>query len=297
MKFTKQISAGLLSLGLLAGAQAQQNSAPKFELPQVGGQPAASAATAPATPAPAATAAPTAPAAPAKKYSESEILETFGYSFALQSGLFARVRALEFTPAQVEAIVKGLGLALQAKQIGYNAQEIMPQVEQYLQDKEQAFLTKLRDKNLQESAAFFAKLKENKAVVELPSGLRYEIVKLGSGAKPKAGQLAKIHYTGSFVSGQVFDSSLQQTQEGVAPQPVPLLVQDATQETPNGTISGLVEGLQKIGVGTKAKFYVPPHLAYGDAGVPQIGIPPGATLVFEVELFEVTDAPKPAPAK
>lgn len=289
MKFITQIGAGLLSLGMLATVSAQQNNPVKFELPQVGS--AAPAAAAPATPAAPAAAA---PAAPAKKYTDTELLETFGYSYALQSGLFSRVRALEFTPAQIEAIVRGLGLALNAQKLDYDAQQIMPQVEQFLQGKEQAFLVKLRDRNLAESAAFLGKLKENKNVVELPSGLRYEITKPATGAAPKLGQVAKIHYTGSFVSGQVFDSSLQARQEGVAPQPVDILVQTPTQENPQGAIAGMVEGLQKLGVGGKAKFYIPPHLAYGDEGVPQIGIPPGATLVFEVEMFEVQDAPKPA---
>jgi FKBP-type peptidyl-prolyl cis-trans isomerase len=68
-----------------------------------------------------------------------------------------------------------------------------------------------------------------------------------------------------------------------------------TPENPTGTIQGMVEGLSKIGVGGKGKLYIPPSLAYGDAG--NQGIPPGATLIFEVEVLSVKDAPKTPAAK
>ena len=126
-------------------------------------------------------------------------------------------------------------------------------------------------------------------MVELPSGLRYEVVKAGTGATPKAGQVAKIHYTGSFINGQVFDSSVQRGE------PIDLLVQAPSKEDPRGAIAGMVEGLQKMNVGGKYKLYIPPHLAYGDDGAQ--GIAPASTLIFEVELLEAKDAPKePAPA-
>ena len=70
-------------------------------------------------------------------------------------------------------------------------------------------MTKLKQDGMKQSAAFFAKLKENKAVTELPSGLRYEIVKQGDGAAPKPTDTVKVHYTGTLIDGTVFDSSLQ----------------------------------------------------------------------------------------
>mgnify|MGYP003341512271 FL=1 len=114
---------------------------------------------------------------------------------------------------------------------------------------------------------------------ELPSGLRYEILKAGEGANPKASDTVKVHYTGTLIDGTVFDSSVQRGE------PV---------EFPLGeVIPGWTEGLQKVNKGGKIKLYVPPSLGYGDNGNDRI--PPGATLVFEVELLDIKAGAAPAP--
>ncbi len=90
----------------------------------------------------------------------------------------------------------------------------------------------------------------------------------------------------------MFDSNAERGQ------PVEALLQVPTAQSPNGVILGMVEGLQKTGVGGKLKLYIPPSLAYGDEGSQGV-IPPGATVIFEVEILGVKDAPAvvPAPAK
>lgn len=278
MKFTTHISAGLLSLGLLVTASAQD--AIKFNVPGVNATPAATPAAQPAAPVPA-----TAPAAAsAKKFTETQVLEAYGWFMGAQMGL----RQLEFTKEQVEAMARGLvGIATGA-QPPFDAREIGPEVEAFLARKNQAFMAKLRAAQVAESTAYFAKLKENKNVVELPSGLRYEILTPGKGAVAKPGQVVSIHYTGSLVTGQVFDSSVERGQ------PAELLLVAATPQNPNGVIAGMFEGLQKTGVGGKLKLHIPASLAYGDEGAPG-AIPPGAALIFEVELLGAKDAP-PAPA-
>jgi FKBP-type peptidyl-prolyl cis-trans isomerase len=143
-------------------------------------------------------------------------------------------------------------------------------------------MLKLHAENVAEGTAFFAKLKENKAVIELPSGLRYEVIKAGTGATPKVGQEVSIQYTGSLPNGQVFDSTAERGQ------PAEMVLE------PKQLIAGLLEGLQKVSVGGKIKLYVPASLAYGDEG--NQAIPPAATLIFEVELLGVKDAPKEAAA-
>jgi len=148
-------------------------------------------------------------------------------------------------------------------------------------------MAKLRNEQMSAGVAFFTKLKENKNVVDLPSGLRYEIVKAGTGAVPKVGQVVTIHYTGTFTNGQVFDSSLQPRQQGAPVEPVDM------QLAPGQLIPGMIEGLQKCAVGGKIKLYIPPSLAYGDEG--SQAIPPGATLIFDVEVLGTKDAPA-APA-
>ncbi len=275
MKLRLTLCASLAGLGLQLTLSAQEEI--KFNVP---------AGTAPKSAAPAATAAPAAPApaAPAIKYTEAQVMQAYGWLMGARSGL----AQLEFTPTNADDMARGLALAVQGKTLPFDAQAIGPEVESFLEKKSTAFMNKLKQQGMAETSAYLARLKENKSVLELPSGLRYEITKPGSGAFPKPGQLAKVSYTGSFINGQVFDSSVQRGE------PAELILQEPSQADPRGVITGMAEGLQKINPGGKIKLHIPPWLAYGDEGV-QGGIPPAATLVFEVELLEVKDAPKYVP--
>jgi FKBP-type peptidyl-prolyl cis-trans isomerase len=152
----------------------------------------------------------------------------------------------------------------------------------YIQKKQAALLENLKNKNLSQAAAYFAKLKEDKDVVELPSGLRYQILKPGTGPGPKPSDTVKVNYTGTLIDGNVFDSSDRQGK----PLEIGL----------SQVIAGWTEGLQKIGKGGQMMLFVPPQLGYGDDGRP--GIPPGSVLVFKVELLDFTPGPAaPAGAK
>ncbi len=104
------------------------------------------------------------------------------------------------------------------------------------------------------------------------SGLQYEVVTEGQGAKPKATDTVLVHYRGTFPDGREFDSSYKRNE----PISFPL----------NGVIAGWTEGLQLMSVGSKYKFTIPPQLAYGTRGAGGV-IPPNATLLFEVELLEI----------
>lgn len=106
----------------------------------------------------------------------------------------------------------------------------------------------------------------------LPSGLIYKEIKAGTGAKPAATSMVKVHYHGTFPDGNVFDSSVQRGE----PMEFPL----------NGVIPCWTEGVQLIAAGGKAKLVCPYAIAYGERGRPPV-IPERATLVFEVELLEV----------
>ena len=282
MKFTTQLTAGLFSLGLLTAASADD--AVKFKIP--GTAAAAPAAANPAAPAPAAVAAP-APAPVAVKYSEAELMEAYGYIFVVQTRVASQLQALDISPAQRDAMVRGIAMGLNGKELPYDPEQVQAQLQDFLGKKQEVFMGKLRVQQVALSADYFTKLKDNKNVIELPSGLRYEIVKAGTGAVPKPGQMVTIHYNGTLVTGQVFDSSVKRGQ------PIEILLQPATPQNPNGVIAGMFEGLQKTGVGGKLKLHIPAALAYGDEG--NQGIPPGAALIFEVEILGAKDAP-PAPA-
>ncbi len=105
-----------------------------------------------------------------------------------------------------------------------------------------------------------------------PSGLKIEHLTVGSGANPKASSTVTVHYHGTLPDGKVFDSSVQRGQ----PATFPL----------SRVIPCWTEGVQKIKVGGKARLTCPPEIAYGMRGSPPV-IPPNATLIFEVELFEI----------
>ncbi len=109
-------------------------------------------------------------------------------------------------------------------------------------------------------------------VTVLPSGLQYEVVREGTGCKPKATDSVKCHYEGTLVDGTVFDSSRRRGEPAVFPL--------------NGVIRGWTEGLQLMQEGAVYRFFIPYNLAYGENGA-GASIPPYAALVFEVELIEV----------
>jgi FKBP-type peptidyl-prolyl cis-trans isomerase FklB len=117
---------------------------------------------------------------------------------------------------------------------------------------------------------FLAENGKKAGVVVLPSGLQYEILVEGKGARPVATNKVTCHYHGTLIDGTVFDSSVRRGQ----PATFPL----------NGVIKGWTEGVQLMPAGSKWRFYIPPHLAYGDRQVSaQIG--PNSTLIFDVELI------------
>ena len=112
--------------------------------------------------------------------------------------------------------------------------------------------------------------------LQTESGLRYIILKEGSGDKPKPGNHVNVHYTGYLLDGTKFDSSVDRNQ--------PFHFQLGVGQV----IKGWDEGIALLSVGTKAKFIIPSNLAYGTRGAGGV-IPPNATLVFEVELLEIHD--------
>jgi FKBP-type peptidyl-prolyl cis-trans isomerase FkpA len=112
------------------------------------------------------------------------------------------------------------------------------------------------------------------AMTRTPSGLRFRDVAAGEGKEAAAGRTVSVHYTGWLPNGEKFDSSRDRNQ------PFEFAL-GAGQ-----VIAGWDEGVAGMKVGGRRKLVIPPELAYGTAGAPP-DIPPGATLVFEVELLDV----------
>lgn len=104
------------------------------------------------------------------------------------------------------------------------------------------------------------------------SGLKYEVLKMGTGRKPALSDNVTVHYRGELTNGTVFDSSYDRGQ----PATFPL----------GGVIKGWQEGVQLMPVGSAFRFTIPPDLGYGARGAGGM-IPPNATLVFQVELISI----------
>jgi FKBP-type peptidyl-prolyl cis-trans isomerase FklB len=119
---------------------------------------------------------------------------------------------------------------------------------------------------------FLAKNKTKAGVTVTPSGLQYEVIKMGTGNKPTANNTVKVHYVGTLIDGTEFDSSIKRGEPAQFPV--------------SGVITGWTEALQLMPVGSKFKLYVPQNLAYGASQAGEV-IKPFSTLIFEVELLEI----------
>jgi len=127
------------------------------------------------------------------------------------------------------------------------------------------------EKQLAAGRDFLAKNKTKSGVKVTASGLQYEVMKSGFGAKPKTTNTVQVHYHGTLIDGRVFDSSVQRGQ------PIEFAL--------TGVIPGWTEALQLMSIGDKWRITVPPGLAYGAQG--KGSIPPNAVLIFEVELLAI----------
>ena len=127
--------------------------------------------------------------------------------------------------------------------------------------------------NLEEGLNFLAENAKKEGVVELPSGLQYQVLSEGEGDLPKATDEVKCHYHGTLIDGTVFDSSVERGQPATFPV--------------NGVIQGWVEALQLMSTGSKWRLYIPSDLAYGENPRPGGPIEPNMVLIFDVELLEI----------
>ena len=145
------------------------------------------------------------------------------------------------------------------------AREVINQLFMRLQQ-EEAELNAAAGKEYQEI------MRHKSGVVTLPSGLQYEIIKEGNGAKPKATDKVRVHYHGTLINGVVFDSSVERGE----PAEFPL----------NAVIPGWTQILQLMPVGSKWRVVIPSELAYGSRGAGDV-IRPNMTLIFEIELLDI----------
>ncbi|MBR4521971.1 MAG: FKBP-type peptidyl-prolyl cis-trans isomerase [Prevotella sp.] len=146
---------------------------------------------------------------------------------------------------------------------------------------EEAKKEKLYGENRRKGEQFLAQNSTKDSVVTLPSGLQYKVLTMGTGPKPKATQEVSVKYEGRLVDGKVFDSSYTRKDQ-------------VTKFRANQVIKGWTEALTMMPVGSKWELYIPQELGYGDRQSGQI--PPYSTLIFTVELVDITPDATAKPA-
>lgn len=140
---------------------------------------------------------------------------------------------------------------------------------------QQAEFEKQAQANKEKGEAFLAENADKEGIQTTESGLQYKIVTAGEGAKPGLEDTVKVNYEGTLIGGEVFDSSYERGE------PVSFKV--------NQVIQGWQEALQMMPAGSTWMLYIPAELAYGQGGTGG-PIGPNETLIFKVELLEVTPA-------
>jgi FKBP-type peptidyl-prolyl cis-trans isomerase FklB len=200
--------------------------------------------------------------------------DKLSYAIGMNIGNNLKRQSLELNP---EIVSQGIWDSLTDGKTLMTEQEYrdtMTAFEQKMKLKQVAQIKELSEKNKQEGEAFLAENRKKDAVITLPSGLQYKVIKKGSGKTPKATDTVTVNYMGSLINGTEFDSSYRRGQ------PASFKV--------NGVIRGWTEALQLMQEGAKWQLYIPSDLAYGERGAGR-DIGPYSTLIFEVELISIED--------
>ncbi len=127
--------------------------------------------------------------------------------------------------------------------------------------------------NREEARQFLEENAQKDGVTVTESGLQYRVIEEGTGDRPDATDEVEVHYKGTLVTGEEFDSSHSRNQTATFPL--------------NRVISGWTEGVQLMREGATYEFFIPSELGYGDNPPPGSIIPPGAVLIFEIELIDI----------
>ena len=188
--------------------------------------------------------------------------------YALGHTMGSNIKGFGLTSEEIEIVKIGLTDAVTGAEAQVDSQDYGPKIQAFAQARTtlQAALAKER------ARAYLAEAGGEEGAVTTPSGLVYLAILEGTGAAPKPTDNVSVHYRGALEDGTEFDSSYTRNQPA--------------QFSLNKVIACWTEGLQLMKVGGAAKFICPSDIGYGDAGRPPV-IPPGATLVFEVELLEI----------
>jgi FKBP-type peptidyl-prolyl cis-trans isomerase FklB len=200
--------------------------------------------------------------------------EKESYSIGYQVGLSMMRDGVE---VDIDILIQGLQDAISEKDPILSNEEMRGIIVARKERAREASMQKqleTRAKNAEESQKFLAENVKKQGNMTTESGLQYKILKAGEGISPESGDTVTVHYKGTFIDGEEFDSSYSKGE----PQTFQV----------NRVIKGWTEALQMMKVGAKWKIFLPPRLAYGQKGDGET-IPPNKVLVFEIELLSVED--------
>lgn len=189
-------------------------------------------------------------------------------SYALGVNVGNNLKSSGFDAVNPDEFIKGLKEAMAGQVSEQTLASTNAAIQNYMQEKEAEKAKELA----KEGEAFLAENAKKEGVVTLPSGLQYKVIKAGTGPKAVDGDQVTTHYTGKFVDGKVFDSSVSRGE------PATFGV--------NQVIKGWTEALKLMPEGSKWELYIPYDLAYGAQGRPP-QIPQYSMLIFEIELLDV----------
>jgi FKBP-type peptidyl-prolyl cis-trans isomerase FkpA len=213
-------------------------------------------------------AAPSPATSPAATLSEEE-KAVYALGAAMGQQVAQQVKALKLTPAEVETLKKAFAASLAGQKSEYDIQQYGPK----LQARAEAAASTAAAAEKGKSAAFRDAAAKETGAVKTASGVVCKTINPGQGPSPKATDVVQVNYRGTLVDGTEFDASAKHG----GPATFRL----------NGVVPCWTEGVQLMKLGEKAKLVCPSETAYGDRGTPDGSIPPGATLVFEVELLAI----------
>ena len=202
-------------------------------------------------------------------------VDSVSYAIGVSTGLGYKenLKTLPGAEANVDALIAGFVQAIKGDSTKMNMEEAREYMQKYFVEAS----AKEANKTKEEGEKFLADNKTKSGVITTESGLQYQVITEGTGAKPTAEDHVKVHYTGTLLDGTKFDSSIDRGEPAEFPV--------------SQVIKGWTEGLQLMPVGSKYIFWIPSDLAYGDRGAGQM-IKPNSTLKFEVELLEIVNNDK-----
>lgn len=171
----------------------------------------------------------------------------------------------------LDVLKNALMASIKKGDVGMTPEEANTLLQSTVEKKQKEEMLKQFSGNKTAGENFLAENKTQEGIVTTESGLQYKIIKNGNGPKPTATNKVKVHYKGTLIDGQVFDSSIDRGEPAVFPV--------------GGVIKGWTEALLLMPVGSKWQLYIPQDLAYGERDMQTI--PPFSTLIFDVELISI----------